>query len=42
MVAEELRYTVEAPCRRVQSSIDLYSPSWIKVGLDFSPRVADF
>ena len=41
-VAEELRYTVEAPCRRVHSSNGLYSPSWIYVGLDFSPRVADF
>ena len=41
VVAEELRYTVEASCRRVHSSIGLYSPSWIWVGLDFSPRVAD-
>ena len=41
VVAKELRYTVEAPCRRVHSSIGLYSPSWIEVGLDFSPKVAD-
>ena len=40
-MAEELRYTVKAPCRWVHSSIGLYSPSWIWVGLDFSPRVAD-
>ena len=39
--AETKRHTVEAPCRRVHSSIGLYSPSWILVGLDFSPRVAD-
>ena len=39
--AETKRHTVEAPCRRVHSSIGLYSPSWILVGLDFSPKVAD-
>ena len=27
VVAEELRYAVEAPCRRVHSSIGLYIPS---------------
>ena len=38
-MAEELRYTVEAPCRRVHSSIGLYSPTWIYVDLDFSLQV---
>ena len=28
--------------RQVHSSIGLYNPSWIQVGLDFSPWVADF
>ena len=35
-------HTVEAPCRRVHSPIGLYSPSWTYMGLDFSPRVADY
>ena len=42
VVAEELRYTVEAPCRRVHSSIGLYSPSWTYIHLGSSPQVADF
>ena len=29
VVAEELRYVVEAQCGRVHSSIGLYSPTWI-------------
>ena len=28
--------------RRVYSSIGLYSPSYLYLDLDFSPRVADF
>ena len=27
--AETKKHTVEAPCRRVHSSMGLYSPSWI-------------
>ena len=29
-------------CRGVHSSTDFYSASWTYMGLDFSPRVADF
>ena len=38
---EELRYTVEAPCRRVHSSIDLYSHGyrWVWISL---PRLLIF
>ena len=46
---EELRHNMEKQevhklgkhCRRVHSSLGLYGPSWIYIGLDFSPRVAD-
>ena len=49
VLAEELRHNMEKQevhklgehCRRVHSSIGLYSPSWTYMGLDFSPWVAD-
>ena len=41
-MAEKLRYTVEAPCRWVHSSIGLYSPSWTYIHLGSSPQVDDF
>ena len=28
-------------CRKVHSSIGLYSPSWTYLGLDFSPQAVD-
>ena len=45
VVAEELKPNIEKQevhklgehCRRVHSSIGLYSPSWTYLGLDFSP-----
>ena len=30
-------HKLEEHCRRVHSSIGLYSPSWTYLGLDFSP-----
>ena len=41
VVAEELRYTMEAPCRRVHSSIGLYSPSWTYIHLGSFQQVVD-
>ena len=41
MDVEEV-HTVEEHCRRVHSSIGLYSPSYTYLGLDFSPQVVDF
>ena len=35
-------YKLREHYRRVHSSISLYSPSYTYLGLDFSPRVADF
>ena len=50
-VAEQLRYTMEALCRRVHklrkhyrqvhSSIGLYSPSWTYIHLGSFPQAAD-
>ena len=50
VVAEELRHNMEKQgvhklgehCRRVHSSIGLYSLSWTYMGLDFSPQVTDY
>ena len=49
VVVEELRPNVEKQevhklgehCRRVHSTIGLYSPSQTYLGLDFSPQVVD-
>ena len=49
VVAEELKPNMEKQevhklgehCRRVHSSIGFYSPSWIYMYYDSSPRVAD-
>ena len=49
VLAEDLRHNMEKQkvhklgehCRRVHSSIGLYSPSWTYMGLDFSSHVAD-
>ena len=49
VVAKELRHNMEKQevhklgehCKRVHSSIGLYSPSWTYMGLDFSPQVPD-
>ena len=49
VVAEKLRHNMEKQevhklgeyCRRVHSSIGLYSPLWTYMGLDFSPHVVD-
>ena len=49
VVAEELRPNMEKQevhksgehCRRVHSSIGLYSPSYTYLGLDFSSQVID-
>ena len=35
-------YKLREHYRRVHPSIGLYSPSWTWMGLDLSPRVADF
>ena len=49
-MAEELKHKMEKyevhklgeHCRKVHSFMEgFYSPSWTKMGLDFSPRVAD-
>ena len=49
VVVEELRHNMEKQevhklgehCRRVNSSIGFYSPSWTYLGSDFSPQVVD-
>ena len=40
MVKQEV-HKLGGHCRRVHSSIGLYSPSWTYLGLDFSPQVVD-
>ena len=40
MVKQEV-HNLGKHCRRVNSSLGFYSPSWIYMGLDFSPMVVD-